>query len=68
VPDQAGETGDRADDGFATVSTPVPRISVTPANPAIGDSTAIGTQVAAYTVAMSDGSPFTSTVALTVNP
>jgi hypothetical protein len=47
---------------------PVPMITVTPANPAIADTAIVGTQVATYAVAMSDGSPFTGTVTLTVNP
>jgi hypothetical protein len=47
---------------------PMPMIIVTPANPAIADTGAVGTQVATYAVAMSDGSPFTGTVTLTVNP
>jgi hypothetical protein len=47
---------------------PVPMIAVTPANPAIADTGAVGTPVATYAVAMSDGSPFTGTVTLTVNP
>ncbi len=47
---------------------PVPMITVTPANPAIADTRTVGTEVATYTVAMSDGSPFTGTVTLTVNP
>jgi len=47
---------------------PVPMITVTPANPAIADTMTVGTEVATYAVAMSDGSPFTGTVTLTVNP
>lgn len=47
---------------------PVPVITVTPANPALSDTAAAGTQVATYTVTMSDGSPFTGTVTLTANP
>ena len=47
---------------------PVPTITVIPANPAIADTATVGTQVATYAVAMSDGSPFTGTVTLTVNP
>jgi hypothetical protein len=47
---------------------PVPMIIVTPANPAIADTRTVGTEVATYAVAMSDGSPFTGTVTLTVNP
>ena len=47
---------------------PVPMITVTPANPAIADTMIVGTEVATYAVAMSDGSPFTGTVTLTVNP
>jgi len=47
---------------------PVPMITVTPANPAIADTRTVGTEVATYAVAMSDGSPFTGTVTLTVNP
>jgi hypothetical protein len=47
---------------------PVPMITVTRANSAIADTTTIGTEVATYAVAMSDGSPFTGTVTLTVNP
>jgi hypothetical protein len=43
-------------------------VTVTPANPAIADTGVIGTQVATYTVTMSDGSPFTGTATLTVNP
>ena len=46
----------------------VPAVTVTPANPAIADTGVIGTQVATYTVTMSDGSPFTGTATLTVNP
>jgi hypothetical protein len=53
---------------FATKPPPVPQITVIPANPAIGDVATVGTEVAIYTVAMSDGSPFTGTVTLTVNP
>ena len=49
-------------------SSLVPMIAVTPANPAIADTGAVGTQVAIYAIAMSDGSPFTGTVTLTVNP
>ena len=47
---------------------PVPMITVTPANPAIADTMTVGTEVATYAVAMSDGSPFAGTVTLTVNP
>jgi hypothetical protein len=47
---------------------PVPMITVTPANPAIADTRTVGAEVATYAVAMSDGSPFTGTVTLTVNP
>ena len=43
-------------------------ITVIPANPAIADTRTVGTQVATYAVAMSDGSPFTGTITQTVNP
>ena len=47
---------------------PVPAITMTPANPTIADTAVTGTQVATFTVTMSDGSPFTGTATLTVNP
>jgi hypothetical protein len=47
---------------------PVPAITLTPASPATADTGVTGTQVATYTVTMSDGSPFTGTATLTVNP
>ena len=49
-------------------ATQVTKVASTPANPAIADTGVSGTQVATYTVTMSDGSPFTGTAMLTVNP
>jgi hypothetical protein len=37
-------------------------ITVTPSTPTVPDTTPLGTKVAAFSVAMSDGSPFTGTV------
>ncbi len=41
---------------------PVPMITVTPSTPQMPDTTPVGAVVAAYTVAMSDGSPFVGTI------
>lgn len=41
---------------------PIPLVTVTPASPVIADTTPLGAVVAAISVVMSDGSPFTGTL------